>query len=126
MHKYKQANWVPSPVMFRMSWRAFPNDPGRQAGAISDADKDRIAAMPVEAVLAEVAAASISGKRAAARVSSGHSFFGVARRKETRWEARVSERGCTRSLGTFSVAEAAAKAYDAAAWRLYGRCVFAP
>jgi hypothetical protein len=120
---YKKATRVSRPVMFRLSWKAFPNDPECQAGAISDADKVRILAMPVVAVLAEVAAASISGKRAAARASSGSHFVGIRTNHGERWQARIQQGSDTRSLGTFSEAEAAARAYDAAAWRVYGRCV---
>jgi hypothetical protein len=112
--------------MFRMSWKAFPKDPGRQVGTISDADKNRIAAMPVEAVLAEVASASVSGKRAAARVCSGPHFVGINSIHGKRWTASIKQGGHGRHLGTFSDAETAARAYDAAAWRSHGRCAHAP
>jgi hypothetical protein len=122
-HIYKPAFRVVSPVMYRMSYKAFPKDQGRQMGIISDEDKGRIAAMSVAAVLAEVAANTISGKRAITNRKKG--FRGVSKRSSS-WLASINVGNIHRYLGSFPEAVAAARAYDAEAWRLHGRCAHGP
>jgi hypothetical protein len=78
-------------------------------------------AMPVEAVLTEVATASVSGKRASARARYGSHFVGIKSHGKRR-RTQVREGNYSMHLGTFSEAEAAARAYDAVAWRSCGRC----
>ena len=63
-------------------------------------------------------------KKAAGRLDSGTEFCGVHQRAGGRYGARIrirhSKRGVRMWLGTFDTAEDAAKAYDAAAVKMYG------
>ena len=108
----------------RLWYRAFPDDPGSQKGIMPDEDKARVAAMPLEELLAEVRAASVSGKKASAVAAAGQKqWVGTSFHKSThKWQAYLKHHGRIRALGYFHSPENAARAYDAAAFELYGRC----
>ncbi|KAL5206839.1 hypothetical protein ABZP36_035048 [Zizania latifolia] len=66
---------------------------------------------------------STGGKAAGRRpAASKHGFRGVHRRTYGRWSAEIRDniKGCRVWIGTYDTAEAAARAYDAKARKIYG------
>jgi hypothetical protein len=113
-------------LFLRLSYKAFPDEPSRHYGMISEEEKVRVAAMSVAALLAEVAGggAAASKRAAAAAVAGGAPVYhGVGWHKNRqKYRARLQLKGKMLFCGCHVDAKDAAKAYDAAAYKAFHAC----
>jgi hypothetical protein len=82
-------------------------------------EKARLDGLTLDELLAEFRA---EGQRGGVFSSGKSQYRGISMRYD-RWQAKIKMGGKTAFLGYYSSEEAAAAAYDAAAWSLHGRFI---
>lgn len=103
-----------------MSLKILGEAPDRAQRVLTAEEEDRVRGLQLEDVLHEVLQMSTAARGMDARRQAGR-YTGVHKVRK-KYQARIGRAGKDVSLGMYTTGEEAARAYDAAAFELHGRC----